>query len=106
VHPAVWSRSTGEKVLHVSGYGAFGIEGQENPAGDALLEAVLQEIRAKVQAYVHEWKPSDMVVWDNWRMLHEGFGVDPKYDRCVHRTTIQGDYGLGYWENHASPSSC
>lgn len=103
VHPAVWTRSTGEKVLHVSGYGAFGIEGQENPAGDALLEAVLQEIRAKVQAYVHEWKPSDMVVWDNWRMLHEGFGVDPKYDRCVHRTTIQGDYGLGYWENDATP---
>jgi len=106
VHPAVWTRSSGEKVLHVSGYGAAGIEGHENPEGDALLEAVCQEIRAKVQPYVHEWKPTDMVVWDNWRMLHEGFGVNPKYDRCVHRTTIQGDYGLGYWEKQAeSPDS-
>jgi taurine dioxygenase len=32
--------------------------------------------------------------------LHEALGVDPKYPRCVHRTTIKGDYGLGYWENH------
>ncbi len=104
IHPAVWTRSSGERVLHVSGYGAVGIEGHENPEGDALLEAVCQEIRAKAKAYVHEWRPSDMVVWDNWRMLHEGFGVHPKHDRCVHRTTIQGDYGLGYWENKAAPA--
>lgn len=105
VHPAVWTRNSGEKVLHVSGYGACGIEGHEDPEGDALLEAVCQEIRAKALAYVHEWRPSDMVVWDNWRMLHEGLGVDPKYERCVHRTTIQGDYGLGYWETNAGPPS-
>ena len=79
---------------------AVGIEGHENPDGDALLEAVTQEIRAKVQPYVHKWKPTDMVIWDNWRMLHEALGVDPKYAREVHRTTIKGDYGLGYWENH------
>jgi taurine dioxygenase len=100
IHPAVWTRKTGEKVLHVSGYMAVGIEGHEDPEGDALLDAVTQEIRAKVQPYVHKWKPMDMVIWDNWRMLHEALGVDPKYSRCVHRTTIKGDYGLGYWENH------
>jgi taurine dioxygenase len=100
IHPAVWTRKSGEKVLHVSGYMAVGIEGHEDPEGDALLDAVTQEIRAKVQPYVHKWKPTDMVIWDNWRMLHEALGVDPKYQRCVHRTTIKGDYGLGYWENH------
>jgi taurine dioxygenase len=100
IHPAVWTRKTGEKVLHVSGYMAVGVEGHENPEGDALLEAVCQEIRAKVQPYIHQWKPTDMVIWDNWRMLHEALGVDPKYSRNVHRTTIKGDYWLGYWENH------
>jgi taurine dioxygenase len=100
VHPAVWTRKTGEKVLHVSGYMAAGIEGHEDPEGDALLEAVCQEIREKVRPYIHKWKPTDMVIWDNWRMLHEAEGCDPKYPRTVHRTTIRGDYGLGYWENH------
>ena len=100
IHPAVWTRKTGEKVLHVSGYMAVGVEGHEDPEGDALLDAVTQEIRAKVQPYVHKWKPTDMVIWDNWRMLHEALGVDPKYARLVHRTTIKGDYGHGYWENH------
>jgi taurine dioxygenase len=100
IHPAVWTRKTGEKVLHVSGYMAVGVEGHENPEGDELLEGVCQEIRAKVQPYIHKWKPTDMVIWDNWRMLHEALGIDPKYSRNVHRTTIKGDYGLGYWENH------
>jgi taurine dioxygenase len=102
MHPAVWTRTTGEKVLHVSGYMAVGVEGHENPEGDELLEAVCQEIRAKVRPYVHKWRPTDMVIWDNWRMLHEALGVDPKYSRNVHRTTIKGDYGLGYWENHVA----
>jgi taurine dioxygenase len=85
----------------VSGYGARGIEGEEgSPDSDKLLDAVLQEILAKVRPYIHTWKPTDLVIWDNWRVLHEAMGVDPKYKRCVHRTTIKGDYGLGYWENH------
>jgi taurine dioxygenase len=100
IHPAVWTRPTGEKVLHVSAYMAVGVEGSENRDGDALLEAVSQEIRAKAHSYIHEWKPTDMLIWDNWRMLHAALGVDPKFSRCMHRTTIKGDYGLGYWENH------
>lgn len=101
VHPAVWSRQSGEKVLHVSGYMAVGIEDHEDPEGDALLQAICMEIRDKVQPYVHKWTGKDMVIWDNWRVLHEAQGVDPKYARCIHRTTIAGDYGLGYWEKSA-----
>jgi len=100
IHPAVWTRKSGEKVLHVSGYMAVGLEGHEDREGDELLQAVCMDIRDKVKPYIHKWKSSDMVIWDNWRMLHEAFGCDPKYDRTVHRTTIKGDYGLGYWENH------
>ena len=40
-----------------------------------------------------------MLIWDNWRMLHAVSGVDPAYARRMHRTTIKGDYGLGYFEN-------
>jgi taurine dioxygenase len=102
IHPAVWQRRTGEKVLHVMSWQADGIFGHEDDEGDALLDAVLKEVHARVVPYYHAWKPTDMVIWDNWRMLHRGVGYDPKYGRLVHRTTIEGDYGLGRFEHEGA----
>jgi taurine dioxygenase len=98
IHPAIWQRKTGEKVLHISPWQAAGIEGHENAEGDALLEALCQEIYAKMTPYWHTWKPMDMMVWDNWRVMHAASGHDPQYARRVHRATIDGDYGLGRTE--------
>lgn len=99
IHPAVWTRKSGEKVLHVSPWQAAGIHGHEDEAGDALLEALCQEMYAKMAPYWHTWKPTDMVTWDNWRFLHAVSGNDPRYSRRMHRTTIEGDYGLGRFED-------
>lgn len=99
VHPAIWRRATGEQVLHVSPWQAAGIAGQENAEGDALYEALCQEIYAKMQPYWHAWQPGDMVLWDNWRFIHAVSGHDPQAARRVHRIAIAGDYGLGRWEN-------
>lgn len=107
VHPAVWTRASGEKVLHVSPWMAEGIEGNETPEGEALLEAVSREIvdKAKELAYWHKWSPTDMLIWDNWRALHAVSGHPPKYPRRMQRTTIKGDYGLGYFEGGASSNN-
>jgi len=98
IHPAVWTRATGENVVHMSPYGARGVEGMETPEGDALLRDIWAEIEKTIRPYFHQWKPTGMLIWDNWRMLHQACGCDPKYDRVMHRTTIKGDYGLGRWE--------
>ena len=100
LHPAVWTRSSGEKVLHVSPWMAQGLEGREGPEGDALLAEVCDEIveAAKDLSYFHRWEPTDMVIWDNWRCLHRVSGMAPEHTRCMHRTTIAGDYGLGRFE--------
>jgi len=102
IHPAVWTRATGEKVLHVSPWMAQGIEGQENEHGDALLEAVCQAINATAHTYFHQWKLGDMLIWDNWRLLHSVTGIDPQCSRRMQRTTIKGDYGLGFFENNGT----
>ena len=102
IHPAVWVRTSGEKVLHVSPWMAVGIHGHEDPEGDGLLEAVCKEILQKVNPYFHKWKLSDMLIWDNWRMLHAVSGHDPNYTRRMQRTTIKGDYGLGFFENNGA----
>jgi taurine dioxygenase len=106
VHPAVWTRGTGEKVLHVSPWMAEGIEGEETEEGDALLDAVCREIFALADqhSYFHKWKPTDMVIWDNWRVLHSVSGNEPQYGRRMQRTTIKGDYGLGYFEGDGTGS--
>jgi len=102
MHPAVWTRETGEKVLHAAPWMAVGLENHEDAEGDALFEEVCQEIieRGKgTAAYWHQWNPTDMVIWDNHRMLHAVEGCDAKYERHTLRTTIKGDYGHGYFED-------
>lgn len=101
VHPAVWTRDSGEKVLHISPWMAEGVEGAETPEADLLLEEVCQDMLAKIRPYFHKWRSTDMVIWDNLRMLHSVSGHDPDEPRVMHRTTIKGDYGLGYFEGNA-----
>lgn len=102
MHPAVWTRKSGEKVLHVGPWMAVGVEHQENPEGDRFFDEVCHTINRladDTSAYWHDWKPTDMLIWDNWRMLHAVEGCDAKYERRTLRTTIKGDYGLGYFED-------
>jgi taurine dioxygenase len=104
IHPAVWTRATGEKVLHVSSYMAEGLVGHEDAEGNALLEEVCQAIRAiaATTSYHHKWREGDMVIWDNTRMLHCVSGSDPAALRLMYRTTIAGDYHLGRWETQGA----
>ena len=70
-------------------------------AGSALFEEICQELNrvADANSYFHNWKPTDLLIWDNWRMLHAVEGCNPIYERRTQRTTIKGDYGLGYFED-------
>ena len=102
MHPAVWTRKSGEKVMHFGPWMAVGIEHDESAEGDALLDAIGHEMNALAGSactYWHNWKSTDMVIWDNWRMLHAVEGCDAQYERRTLRTTIKGDYGLGYFED-------
>jgi taurine dioxygenase len=98
LHPAVWTRKTGEKVAHISPYGARGFVGKTQEENDALFPEIWDAVEKAITPFFHQWSAGDMVIWDNWRMLHMATGCDPSYDRIMHRTTIKGDYGLGRWE--------
>lgn len=104
LHPAVWTRPTGEKVLHISPWMAQGIAGMENAEGDALLAKVCQTINrlSASCSYHHAWSTTDMAIWDNTRMLHAVSGNNPDEGRTMQRTTIKGDYGLGRFEHDAA----
>lgn len=88
-------------MLHVSLLHSDGIETREDAEGNELLEEICQAINANAAAYFHKWEPGTMLVGGNWRVLHCVTGTDPQYPRRLFRTTIQGDYGLGYFEGEA-----
>ena len=99
IHPLVYTQAeTGRKVLNISPWWADAIEGMENAEGDALLREVIDHCIDPVRAYFHSWSLDDMVLWDNWRLIHCACGVPAGSRRHMHRTTIVGDYGLGRYE--------
>jgi taurine dioxygenase len=96
VHPLVFRQpETGRKVLNVSPWFALGIEGMAGIEGDTLLAEVIAHATDETGAYFHKWDTSDLVLWDNWRMMHCAKGVPAESERHLQRTTILGDYGRG-----------
>ena len=98
VHPILWTRESGERVFHMTPYGCRGIVGDKSDAAFELLSEIWDEAMRVIKPYFHEWHETDMVIWDNHRVLHYATGCNPDEYRLVHRTTIKGDYGHGRWE--------
>lgn len=100
VHPMVFThKDLGRKAFNVSPSMAIGILGMENEEGDALLREVIKYAVDERRAYFHTWSNDDMVLWDNWRVLHSATGGPADEVRWLERTTIAGDYGLGRLES-------
>lgn len=96
LHPMVYEQpETGRKVLNVSSWFACGIYEMPGTEGDTLLELVVQCAVDERYSYYHAWRGDEMVLWDNWRMLHCATGTPAQETRLMQRTTIGGDYGLG-----------
>lgn len=96
VHPLVITqRETGRKVLKLSPMHARYVLGMDKAEGDALLTEIAAHLTDPTYAYFHSWQANDMVVWDNWRMIHSANGVPLDCPRSARRTTIAGDYKVG-----------
>lgn len=96
VHPLVITQQeTGRKVLKLSPMHSRYILGMDKAESDALLDALGRHICDPRFAYFHPWEQDDMIVWDNWRVLHGSAGVPLHCKRRAQRTTIMGDYKVG-----------
>lgn len=96
VHPLVITqRETGRKVLKLSPMHARYVLGMDKAESDALLTELAAHLGDPAHAYFHDWRENDMVVWDNWRVVHSANGVPLDCARSARRTTIAGDYKVG-----------
>lgn len=69
--------------------------GLSNDEAIELLERLVEHTRNPEFHYFHEWREGDMVLWDNWRLMHCTTGTPPGVKRVINRTTIEGDVQLG-----------
>jgi taurine dioxygenase len=94
-HPLVFTQvETGRKALNLSPRFAQSILGWDKAESDELLTMLSNHLWDS-PAYFHKWALDEMVLWDNWRMLHCVTPGPYEEVRIVERTTIAGDYGLG-----------
>ena len=94
-HPLVFVQpETGRKVLKLSPFFAMYIEDMDEAESHELL-LTLSGHMLDSPAYHHRWSTDEMILWDNWRMLHSVTPVPLDQERVMQRTTIKGDYGVG-----------
>lgn len=89
-HPLVWTRPDGRRSLLV-GATADEVVGWTPEEGRALLDRLLDWCTQPQFVLRHQWRPGDLVVWDNTGMLHRALPYDPTSPRLLHRTTLVGE---------------
>ena len=92
VHPVVRTHpETGRKALFVSEHFTTRIVDLPKEEGDALLaELFAHNVRPEF-IYRHQWRPHDLVFWDNRSLMHLAAGTPDHLRRRLNRTTVVGD---------------
>ena len=91
-HPIVRTHPyTGRKSLYVMRDDCTGIEGMEQQEAEALIAALADHIVKPAFIYRHEWRPGDLLLWDNCTVQHRAIqDYDLPLRRLMHRTTMGG----------------
>lgn len=90
-HPAVRTHPvTGRKALYIS-FLSLGFTGLPDPAQERpLLERLQRHVNQGHLYYTHQWRPGDVVVWDNRCTNHKRSDFDPAERRVMYRTQMAG----------------
>ncbi len=91
-HPIVRTHPfTGRKCLYVMRDDCAGIEGMEVEESEALITALADHIVKPTFIYRHQWRPGDLLMWDNCSVQHRAIqDYDLPLRRLMHRTTMGG----------------
>lgn len=88
-HPMVWHHRSGRKSL-LLGCTASKVVGMDEGESDALLAELMAWSERPDFVYRHEWRPGDLVVWDNTGTMHRVVPFDENCGRRLHRVTLEG----------------
>ena len=81
---------TGRKSLFLASH-AGAIEGWTVPEARMFLRDLTEFATQPQFVYSHEWRPFDLLMWDNRTTMHRARRFDRNEVRDVRRTTLAGD---------------
>lgn len=91
VHP-----ENGRKSIYINPIRIEGIVGLDHKEALPLLDQLLDHATQPAFQYRHEWRPGDLVLWDNRCLLHKANGdYDMEQTRYLYRVMLQGDVPQG-----------
>lgn len=86
IHP-----ETGRKAIYLGDH-AESIVGMGYDEGRAFIDRLNDRIVASCRTYFHDWRPRDLMVWDNRCLLHKAGSYDLANEpRVIRRCTVLGD---------------
>jgi alpha-ketoglutarate-dependent taurine dioxygenase len=91
-HPIVRTHPRSRrKCLYVMRDDCTGIEGIPAEEAEALIAALADHIAKPQFIYRHQWRPGDVLMWDNCTVQHRAIqDYDLPQRRLMHRTTMGG----------------
>ena len=89
-HLAITHPATGRKALYVNPLMTAKVDGIARTDSDALLEELFAFADRREIIYEHEWRPGDLVMWDNWCSCHARTDFPETERRMLRRCTILG----------------
>ncbi len=91
-HPLVTTHpETGRKALYLGRRRNAYIQGLPLAESEALLDELWRDATREELTWRHQWRPGDLVLWDNRCTMHRRDSFDPGSRRVLHRTQIKGE---------------
>jgi alpha-ketoglutarate-dependent taurine dioxygenase len=92
-HPIVRTHpESGRKAIYINPIRIEGIVGMPETEALHLLGHLLDHAMQPQYEYRHQWRPGDLVIWDNRSLLHKANGdYDMSQPRYLYRVMLQGD---------------
>jgi taurine dioxygenase len=69
----------------------LGLEPEES---DDLLDRLWAHATQPKYTWAHQWRPGDLLMWQNLWILHRRDGFEETARRILHRTQIKGDEAI------------
>jgi alpha-ketoglutarate-dependent 2,4-dichlorophenoxyacetate dioxygenase len=93
IPPVTWPlvrihAGSGRKLIYIGSH-ATHVVGRSLPEGRVLLADLLEHATQLQFVYRHEWRPGDLVMWDNRAVLHRGRRYDLTQRRDMRRSTVE-----------------
>jgi alpha-ketoglutarate-dependent taurine dioxygenase len=90
VQPLVWKHRSGRESLLIGATALYVLD--KTPEESRYILTKLRDWATQRQfVYQHQWKPGDLVIWDNTGTMHRALPYPLDSDRLMRRTVLQGE---------------